>query len=544
MKKHIALFLALFLILSCSNVGSNNQTVRNTEFGKVKGIKQNGVLIWYGVPYGKASRWQAPQNPDSWDNEYNAAEWKGPALQLSGNDVIGSEDCLNLDIYSKEGAEKLPVLVFLHGGNNQTGNTKELIGNDMVIKDDIVFVSVNYRLGLLGFNNLPALINETNTTGNYTLLDISLALDWVKNNIAEFGGDPENITISGFSAGGRDVMALLVSPMFKGKFQKAIAFSGGMTIADETLSRKQIAKAIAPLAVEDKKAATEEKAVNWLLTSNAEVSDYLHSISSERLIPLMSNAGIRMSVFPHLYGDDVVLPKSGFNTSNYNAVPIIMLTGTTEFSMFANGDSYFSSEGMTNYSAEDIEKAKTFAIKYGSKMYGYFNAEASAEKMNEYNYNAPIYLCSINYGDYTSEYKIPVFGAFHGIFVPLLASKHNYENIVDGIFTSASCKDLSEVFNKYLKNFLYTGNPNTEGLNNWESWTKDTHLSMVLDAKEDKALAESKSITTTYQNIIDEMNNDNEISQELKDKMIKNVMNGRWFSDSLDKYYNNRNLWQ
>lgn len=543
MKKNILLlFFSIFLILSCSN--NNNYLSRDTQFGKVKGIKENGALVWYSVPYGKSSRWQAPQNPDSWDNEYDASKWKGTALQLSGNDVIGSEDCLNLDIYSKEGAKKLPVLVFLHGGNNQSGSTKELIGTDMVIKDDIVFVSVNYRLGLLGFNNLPALINETNKTGNYTLLDISLALDWVKNNISYFGGDPENITISGFSAGGRDVMALLVSPIFKGKFQKAIAFSGGMTIADETLSSRQIAKAIAPLAVEDKKAESEEDAVKWLLTSSADVSEYLYSISSERLIPLMGNAGIRMSVFPHLYGDGEVLPKSGFDTEDYNAVPIIMLTGTTEFSMFANGDSYFSSEEMKNYSDEEIEKAKTFAVKYGSKMYAYFNAEASAEKMGKYNYNAPIYLCSINYGDYTSDYKIPAFGAFHGIFIPMLSKEHNYKNIDNDLFASASYKDVSDIFNQYLKNFLYTGDPNSDNLNTWEKWNNETHLSMVLDAKDDKALYESKSVSVTYEDIINEMNNDNELSDELKDKMIKNVMNGRWFSYSLDKYYNNKNLWQ
>ena len=202
-------------------------------------------------------------------------------------------------------------------------------------------------------------------------------------------------------------------------------------------------------------------------------SEYLYSISSERLIPLMGNAGIRMSVFPHLYGDGEVLPKSGFDTEDYNAIPIIMLTGTTEFSMFANGNSYFSSEEMKNYSDEEIEKAKTFAVKYGSKMYAYFNAEASAEKMVKYNYNAPIYLCSINYGDYTSDYKIPAFGAFHGIFIPMLSKEHNYKNIDNNLFASASYKDVSDIFNQYLKNFLYTGDPNSDNLNTWEKWNNE-----------------------------------------------------------------------
>ncbi|MEY8354517.1 carboxylesterase family protein [Lachnospiraceae bacterium 54-53] len=142
------------------------------------------------------------------------------------------------------------MLVFIHGGNNQTGNAGEIPGTDLVKKDNCVYVSVDYRLGLLGFNCLPALQKEENSTGNYAMLDIGAALDWVKENIAAFGGDPGNVTISGFSAGGRDVMAMPASPVFKGKFQKAIAFSGGMTTADEGLSAKKIAAAMAPLAVE------------------------------------------------------------------------------------------------------------------------------------------------------------------------------------------------------------------------------------------------------------------------------------------------------
>lgn len=520
--------------------------LRETAYGPVTGIRKENALVWYGIPYGKSPvgdlRWEAPQDPEPW-TEYDATDWADPAMQLSGGEIIGSEDCLNLDIYSTEGAEKLPVMVFIHGGNNQTGNTKEVMGTELVVKNDVVFVSVNYRLGLLGFNCLPSLMTDEGATGNYAMLDIAKALDWIKANIAEFGGDPENITISGFSAGGRDVMAMLTSPLFAGKFQKAIAFSGGMTLADETMSAKKIAKAIAPLAVEDGKAENEEAAAEWLLGTDEEVKEYLYSVSSERLCALMGNAGIRMSVFPHLYADGVMFPEEGFDTTTYNEVPLIMLTGTTEFSMFAAGDAYFSSEEMAGYSEEEIAQAKEFAIKYGSQMYGYFNTEASAERMAD-NYKAPIYLCSINYGDTSSQYPFPGLGAFHGIFVPMLSTENNYVGFSNGAFEHPAYVDMANTFNQYLKNFLYTGDPNGEGMPEWTAWEPESHLTMSFDGADDKGLIECKSLKTSYDEIMDIMDQDDSVSEELKQKAIANVINGRWFSDALDQRYNNRNLWE
>lgn len=522
-------------------------TLRNTAYGPVQGVEEGEVLIWHGVPYGKepsgSLRWAAPEDPEPWTEAYDATDWKEAAMQLSGEEVTGTENCLNLDIYSTKNAEKLPVLVFLHGGNNQTGNTKEIIGSDMVVKNDMVFVSVNYRLGLLGFNCLPALQTEAGSTGNYALLDIAKSLDWVKDNIAEFGGDPENITISGFSAGGRDVMAMLISPVFEGKFQKAIAFSGGMTVADEELSAAKIAKAIAPLAVEDKKAADEASAEAWLLGTGEDVKEYLYSISSERLCRLMGNAGIRMSVFPHLYADDVLLPKDGFSTERYNDVPLLMLTGTSEFSMFALGDAYYGSEEMAGLSEQELQAAKDFAVRYGSRMYGYFNAEASAERMWE-NYESPIYLCSVHYGGPGSQYPIPEYGSFHGVFVPMLARENNYAPMMPGTFDTPAYVDMAEVFNGYLKNFLYTGDPNGTGLSVWQAWEPETHLSLVLDGMDDRALVDCRAVTESYQGIMDEMDADTSISADVKEKVIAHVMNGRWFSDALDDRYGNEDLWK
>lgn len=519
-------------------------TIRKTANGPVQGyIADNGANVWKGIPYAQAERWKAPVDPKVWTETLNCTDY-GPVAVQSGMDYSifqyvtkGSEDCLNLDVYAPEDAKDLPVLVYVHGGNNQTGNTTEIPGTDLVITNNCVYVTINYRLGLLGFNCLPALQAE-GETGNYGMLDVAKALDWVKANISEFGGDPGNITVSGFSAGGRDVMAMLISPMFKDKFDKAIVFSGGMTTADVDKSAVQIANAIAPLAVEDGKAADKDAAAKWLLTDSAEVADYLKGIEASRLSALMTDAGIRMSAFPHLYADGVLLPKEGFGTDKYNSVPVLMLTGSGEFSLF-NG----LAPELNNEDAAVKDAAAEFSLKYGSDMYRIFNAQVSADTMLKY-YGADIYVAQVDYqatgkafgGNYT-------MGAFHGIFVPMLSSVHGYPTFdLDG-FKSTGYTAMAEKFNAYLTNFLQTGNPNGRGLDQWSKWASDSKQSMVFNGDDSGAKIELKDVSKTYQNIIDEMLADTTVSEDVKMAQIKNVTNGRWFSAYQDEYFKLPSLW-
>ena len=142
----------------------------------------------------------------------------------------GCEDCLNLDIFRPNIKEKnLPVLFFIHGGNNQSGAADQVNWQKFAEREHVIAISINHHLGALGFKPLPALKHGTveENSGNFAVLDFVRGLDWTKENIASFGGNANNITIAGFSSGGRDVMALLISPIAKGKFQKAISFSGG-----------------------------------------------------------------------------------------------------------------------------------------------------------------------------------------------------------------------------------------------------------------------------------------------------------------------------
>ncbi len=315
-------------------------------------------------------------------------------IQFNGRKVLGEEGILTLDIYRPDTEERdLPVLVFSHGGNNQYSSSRMWIGDKFAGEADAVYVSAQYRLGVLGFNNLPALGQGTpyEKSGNYGLLDQAAALDLVKKTIKNFGGDPQNITVSGFSAGGRDVMAMLISPLFRGKFDKAISFSGGLTVADAEKSRKVIAAKLAPLAVKDGIKEDVDSAAKWLLTDSDAARNYLMNKKAEDLAPVMAGAVIRMSSFPHLYGDGALLPQEGFATGNYFSVPLMMLTSADEASSFMARDAYFKDRLDKITTDKETRDEFTFANRYGSRFYGYFNGQESAENIYA-NYKNDIYV--------------------------------------------------------------------------------------------------------------------------------------------------------
>lgn len=568
MKKWMLLVFVSCILIVLAGCGSNqNEEVEKdhlnykkgvtvtTKYGKVKGYKDKNesVLVWKGVPYAKAPvkelRWKKPESPEKYDGTLDATKDKEVFIQTAQDGVTGSEESLHMNIYRPDTSEKkLPVMVYIHGGNNQGGSATE-IGGEAFVKDlNTIFISVDYRLGALGFNPLKALNtgDKLEDSGNYALLDMAKSLDWVKENIEAFGGDPDNITFSGFSAGGRDVMASLTSPIFKDKYQKAIAFSGGMTVADPDDSIKVFAKAIAPLVVEDGVKATEEEAYTWLQENNKEVADYLYGVSAERLSKLMGNASIRMSAFPHLYTDGAVIPKNGFDTKNYNNVPLIMLSGTSEFSFFAMGDPYFAESFASGAIPKNKEKLAEFqfAKQYGSDFYTLFNTELSAEKMEQH-YDAPIYNTKMPFGtNLKTTTDMDLVGAYHGVFIPFLDSNNQtYLSTITESYQLPGAEELQEKFRAYLKNFLHDGDPNGDNLTKWTTWSADNPSNLILDADDNQAQIKMEKETDTNQAIINRIEADTSISETAKNQIVHQVLNGRWFSGDLDAYYSNPSLW-
>ncbi len=152
-----------------------------------------------------------------------------------------------------------------------------------------------------------------------------------------------------------------------------------MTCADENTSAETLAAALAPLAVQDGKALTEAAARRWLLTEDPAVRSWLCGVDAARLAPLMANAGLRMSVFPHLYADGITLPEGGYPAAPYSEIPTLLLTGADEFNAAARWDSWFSSEEAKRFSADELEAAKQFAATYGSALFRVFSTRGSAE---------------------------------------------------------------------------------------------------------------------------------------------------------------------
>ena len=508
-------------------------TVCQTQHGPVQGIRQEGHLVWYGIPYGASTagdaRWTAPQDPAPWADAKDCTVPGAAAYQYS-TCALGTEDCLKLDVYTTEKASKRPVIVYLHSGGNQIGSARELPGGFLAEQLGCVFVGLEYRLGLFGFNCLPAFCSGPEETGNFALLDMAKALDWVRDNIASFGGDPQNITFLGFAAGGRDGMALLASPLFVGRFQKAISISGGMTCADENTSAETLAAALAPLAVQDGKALTEATARHWLLTEDPAVRSWLCGVDAARLAPLMENAGFRMSVFPHLYADGITLPEGGYPAAQYSEIPTLLLTGADEFNAAARRDSWFSSEEAKHFSADELEAAKQFAATYGSALCRVFRTRGSAEVIAARS-DAPLYLGQIEYGSSASKTQIPLLGSFQGIALPMLSGSNPYFGWAD--LSGAGYQAMAEQLRAYLKNFITSGDPNGKkllsGSTRWQRWTPDSPALLVLDADADHATAQCTAQTETKESLLAAMEADSTLSPALKQAVIKNVLKGRFF---------------
>lgn len=260
MKKTILLLSMLALFACTSNPASPVLTI---EGGQVQGVlcDNPGVYAYKGIPYAAPPigelRWKAPQPVVPWKGVLVADSFGHPGYQAVhypggyttewgyGDEAPYSEDCLYLNVYTKAPGQvdkKLPVALWIHGGGYREGwgSEPEFDGQEWASKD-VVLVTFNYRLGVFGFLTHPELSAESpdGVSGNYGILDQIEALNWIQKNIAQFGGDPDNVTIFGQSAGGGSVKTLCESPLARGKFHKAIIMSaGGITVPDERASSR------------------------------------------------------------------------------------------------------------------------------------------------------------------------------------------------------------------------------------------------------------------------------------------------------------------
>lgn len=208
-----------------------NQTIVETSTGKIRGYERDGQIAFLGIPYAKPPvgelrlRRAVPIEP--WEGILDAKEYGAPAVQKMGEQLLGSEDCLTLNIKRPLEGEKLPVLVYIHGGGYNTGSASDpLLSGDSFVRNGIIYVTFQYRLNVWGFYDFTGYPGCEKFESNCGLSDHIAAMQWIHENIASFGGDPGKVTISGESAGGTSAILLMAVPALQGTFQQVIASSG------------------------------------------------------------------------------------------------------------------------------------------------------------------------------------------------------------------------------------------------------------------------------------------------------------------------------
>ena len=246
MKRITLSLISLLFATGLAMAQEGNTAVVSTKSGKVSGIMQEGTMAYLGIPYAKVERFMPPQPVKKWSGVRKCDHWGPMTMQQQNRPMTEeqmSENCCVLNVWTTDVNAKKPVMFWLHGGGFDSG-TSEWDPGMCLAKKDVVVVSINHRLNILGFLDLSTCGKKYKYSGNVGMLDAVQALDWVRDNIANFGGDPNNVTIFGESGGGGKVGTLMCMPKAKGLFHKAIIMSGTILNVNTKAMTEELGEAV------------------------------------------------------------------------------------------------------------------------------------------------------------------------------------------------------------------------------------------------------------------------------------------------------------
>jgi para-nitrobenzyl esterase len=517
-------------------------SLRHPRAGRVIGTKGlYGGLVWRGIPYAEPPvgerRFRAPIPAPHWQGVRQAVEFGASCPQyasstnsdtsVSRGTIIGSEDCLYLNVYAPERAAPatatssgaLPVMVWIHGGGNTSGTASFYNGSRLAAEHDRIVVTLNYRLGFLGWFRHRALRGDADSieaSGNFGTLDQIRALDWVQENISEFGGDPNNVTIFGESAGAWNVMGLLASPLASGKFHRAIAQSsitwsfslsraenyaddvepGDATSSGESLIRMLLSDGQASHRAEAKRAIES--------MDDASLATYLRNRTVAELFEAYSVRGTEAEdgyTCPRLFEDGVVLPSVPLGEAfrpdaPFNRVPVILGTNKDEEKLFLLYDREYTS---LVFGLIPTFRDRGRYLRDADTITRIWRLMAVDEVAADLSKAMPGEVFSYRF-DWDEEPSFlwsnlsELIGAAHGFEIPFVFGHWDLGPNSDRLFDESNRvgrETLSQAMMSYWAEFAGTGRPGSgrEGhLPNWSSWSDGEPRFAIFDTEADGGL--------------------------------------------------------
>ena len=535
------IIIALF-IFSNNILASKNQELIKTSSGTIEGYIKNKVINYDDIPYAKPPigqlRWKAPREINNKDQLIKSKEENHCVQEPSSMGgapgeglMTGTEDCLYLDIKTpkKKSTKLLPVMFWIHGGGNTSGLKDVYDFSKMVKRHDVIVVTINYRLGAFGWFTHPAIQDNHNgidKTSNFGTLDIIQALKWVNNNIKYFGGDPNNITIFGESAGGHNVLSLLVAPQAKGLFQKAISQSGYTTSVskenafinddDDPAFRHTSNEVVKRLILNaDKISSLELNKELYSLTAKEFFSDY--SDKSNLEVPLLTNDGI---VIP-----EIGLEKALREPKHLKNVPFMAGSNRDEVKLWIAAAEYFveldysfvgSILGIPNVKLKNEAAFEAFNF-YRSeawKIRGVIEPISSLNSAGNLNTFAYRYDWDDHRRLLIADFK-KLIGASHGTEIPLITGNNDLVGDYGFLIypSGPSKKFLSKNMMLFWSNFAKQGFPgvSTNGIE-WLSYDNSNEAKnfIILDNKKNMKITD---LYLTYKDLVEKLNDDNRVNE-------------------------------
>ncbi|WP_375548081.1 carboxylesterase family protein [Oceanicaulis alexandrii] len=509
--KLAAIMSALFVVSACTSVEPapepHPDTQRLLSSGPVVGfLSENGAPTWLGLPYAQSTsgdnRWRAPEPTPSRTGLLEALQHPEPCPQIVNRlstettglpvgALYGSEDCLKLDVYApasaESGADGLPVMMWIHGGSNTWGYASQYDGSKLAQEQDVVVVVVQYRLGPLGFFAHPDI--DEGQGANFALLDQVAALNWIQAEISQFGGDPDNVTIFGESAGGQNVAALLASPLASGLFHRAIVQSGFFDSVPLDEARNGDVNSAIPAA---------DRMVE------AQGNPDLRALSLQTVFDAY-NLGDPRAELPRVIADGVSLPRAGLASAfdspeTFNAVPVITGTNRDEMKLFnALNDDLTRRRFGVLISIRDRAYYDRLSH-YQSRLWRILAVDQAAERMQSAGHDQ-VWAYRFDWdegGRLLTMNLSEIFGAAHAMEIPFVFNHFDFFGQLDRALFNRSNEDrrdaLAASMGAYWANFARDGDPGAAGGPDWPRWSSDAEL-MRFDAPSPELIEGADSLS-------------------------------------------------